>query len=47
MSNYKITNLSDGTDTNDAYNFKQLSSFKDKVHASDEKYIKRKLIYCW
>ena len=36
MSNQKITNLSDGTDPNDAINFKQLSSF-------DEKFIKREV----
>ena len=40
MSTQKITNLSDGTDTNDAVNFKQLSSLEDKVRAFDEKYIK-------
>ena len=41
MSNQKITNLADGTDPNDAVNFKQLSTLEDKVRAFDEKYIKR------
>ena len=36
MSNIKITNLADGTDPNDAVNFKQLSNL-------DEKYIKREI----
>ena len=36
MSNQKITNLADGTDPNDAVNFKQLSSL-------DDKYIKREV----
>ena len=36
MSNQKITNLADGTDPNDAVNFKQFSSL-------DDKYIKRKV----
>ena len=36
MSNQEITNLADGTDQNDAVNFKQLSSL-------DEKYLKREV----
>ena len=36
MSNQKITNLADGTDPNDAVNFKQFSSL-------DNKYIKREV----
>ena len=36
MSNQKITNLADGTDPNDAVNFKQFSTL-------DEKYIKREV----
>ena len=36
MFNQKITNLADGSDNNDAVNFKQLSNL-------DEKYIKREL----
>ena len=36
MSNQKITNLADGTDSNDAVNFNQLSNL-------DEQYIKRKV----
>ena len=40
MSNQNITNLADETDFNDAVNYKQLSTFEDKVRASDEKYIK-------
>ena len=36
MLNHKITNLADGTDPNDAVNFKQFSSL-------DDKYLKRKV----
>ena len=36
MSNQKITNLADGTDPNDAVNFKQFSTL-------DEKFIKREV----
>ena len=36
MSNQKITNLADGTDPNDAVNFKQFTSL-------DDKYIKREV----
>ena len=36
MSNQKITNLADGTDPNDAVNFKQISTL-------DEKFIKREV----
>ena len=43
MSNQKITNLSDKTDSNDAINFKQLSSLEDKVRAFDDKYLKREV----
>ena len=43
MSNQKITNLAGETDSNDAVNFKQFSSLKDNVCASDEKYLKRKM----
>ena len=43
MSYQKITNLADGTDTNDAVNLKQLSTLEAKVRASDDKYIKREI----
>ena len=43
MSNKKITNLEDGTDPNDAVNFKQLSNLDDKIRASDKKYFKREV----
>ena len=43
MSNQKITNLADGTDPNDAVNFKQFTSLEDNVRAFDDKYIKQEV----
>ena len=43
MFNQKIKNLKDGTDLNDAVNFKQFTSLEDNVRSFDDKYIKREV----